>query len=296
MGIIDKAYFMLEEIEERWQLPHRDVVYLAENGLLKLSVRLFNVRLESGDFEDFGNGRWNRIPTDQRWFSGLQDLRAHDAFRLFRDGQARIDQFAAPAAEYCELLEPTESLTLRIADVVVRREERDRVERQHGLARAGTPRGPVFQQVNDYSEVRLSGLVFHLGQVQSRVVKQLHRAALTGEPWCIGKVLLTSAGSACTRLADLFKSQRHWRQLIESDRRGRYRLRCHSADPHRKIARSAAFSRSGRPTSPADPPAPPLDPGFRSLFHPPRVHRRSRRQNVQRPASSRAAERQPQGR
>ena len=66
-------------------MPHRDVVYLAENGLLKLSVRLFNVRLEWGEFEDLGNGDWNRIPTDQRWFSGLQDLREHDAFRLFRD-------------------------------------------------------------------------------------------------------------------------------------------------------------------------------------------------------------------
>jgi hypothetical protein len=225
MGIIDKTYFTLEEIEERWQLPHRDVVYLAENGLLKLSVRLFDVRLERGEFEDMGNGDWARIPTDQRWFSGLQDLREHDAFRLFRDGQIRVEVFAAPDHEYCYLLEPTDSITIRTSDAVIRREERDRVERQHGLVRAGTPRGPVFQQVNDYSEVRLSGLVFHLGQVQARVVKQLHKAALTGEPWCIGKALLMSAGSACTRLADLFKSQRHWRQLIESDRRGRYRLR-----------------------------------------------------------------------
>ena len=104
MSLIDKAYFTLEEIEERWQLPHRDVVYLAENGLLKLSVRLFNVRLEWGEFEDFSNGHWNRIPTDQRWFSGLQDLREHDAFRLFRDGEAQIDQFAMPEEHhYCHL-------------------------------------------------------------------------------------------------------------------------------------------------------------------------------------------------
>jgi hypothetical protein len=225
MGIIDKTYFRLEEIEERWQLPHRDVVYLAENGLLRLSVRLFNVRLECGEVEDMGNGDLARIPTDLRWFSGLQDLREYDAFRLFRDGEVSIEVFATPAHEYCYLLEPTDSITIRTSDVVVRREERDRVERQHGLVRAGIPRGPVFHQVNDYSEVRLSGLVFRLGQVQARVVKLLHRAALRGEPWCIGKALLGSAGSACTRLADLFKSQPHWRQLIESDRRGRYRLR-----------------------------------------------------------------------
>ena len=58
MSLIDKAHFTLEEIEERWQLPHRDVVYLAENGLLKLSVRLFHVRLEWGEFEELGNGGW----------------------------------------------------------------------------------------------------------------------------------------------------------------------------------------------------------------------------------------------
>jgi hypothetical protein len=60
MSLIDKAYFTLEEIEERWRLPHRDVVYLAENGLLKLSVRLFHVHLEWGAFEEMPTGDWAR--------------------------------------------------------------------------------------------------------------------------------------------------------------------------------------------------------------------------------------------
>jgi hypothetical protein len=237
MSLIDKAYFTLEEIEERWQLPHRDVVYLAENGLLKLSVRLFNVRLEWGEFEDFSNGHWNRIPTDQRWFSGLQDLREHDAFRLFRDGQAQIDQFAMPEEHhYCHLREPTDSLTIRVCDVVVQRQERDRVEKEHGLAGATRPAvTSIFRQANDYGEVHVAGRVFNLGPVQSRVVKQLHRAAITGDPWCSGKALLAAAGSSSTRLADLFKSQRDWRQLIESDRRGNYRLRPLFSDPPPKI-------------------------------------------------------------
>ena len=37
---------------ERWQLPHRDVAYLAENGLLRLSVRLFGVEMEFGTYEE----------------------------------------------------------------------------------------------------------------------------------------------------------------------------------------------------------------------------------------------------
>ena len=140
MNAIDKAYFTIEEIEERWQLPHRDVVYLAENGLLKLSVRLFDVRLEWGEFEDLGNGDWNRIPTDQRWFSGLQDLREHDAFRLFRDGEAR--SISLPCL--CTRLLPPpgadrEHLTLRIHDVVVQRQERDPVEQRTRARRCPRP-------------------------------------------------------------------------------------------------------------------------------------------------------------
>jgi hypothetical protein len=257
MSLIDKAYFTLEEIEERWQLPHRDVVYLAENGLLRLSVRLFNMRLEWGEFDDLGNGDWNRIPTDQRWFSGLQDLREHDAFRLFRDGEVAVDQFAAPHPTYCHLLEPTDSLLIRATDVVVQRQERDRVERQHGLAGATRPAvTSVFRHVNDYGEVRVAGRVFNLGHVQSRVVKQLHRAAITGDPWCSGKALLAGAGSSSTRVADLFKSQRDWRQLIESDRRGNYRLRLLFSDPPPETEAGCGFGSSRSPSDPpADPPA-----------------------------------------
>ena len=93
----------------------------------------------------------------------------------------------------------------------------------------------IFRQANDYGEVHVAGRVFNLGPVQSRVVKQLHRAAITRDPWCNGKALLAAAGSSSTRLADLFKSQRDWRQLIESDRRGNYRLRPLFSDPPPRI-------------------------------------------------------------
>jgi hypothetical protein len=68
-------------------------------------------------------------------------------------------------------------------------------------------------------------LVFHLGPIQAKIVKQLHKAALTNEPWRSGTLLLEGAGSTSIKLADVFKSKRHWRRLIESDRRGKYRLR-----------------------------------------------------------------------
>lgn len=224
MSVLDKAYYTLEEVESRWHLPHRDVVYLAENGLLRLSVRLYGVQLERGLLEAASDGRPWTVPTDQAWFTGLQDLLEADAHRLFRDGQVVVREFDAPDHEYIHLREPTEEILVRVPDVVVRKEERDRVEATFSLNGAASGETPRLQQSNGYAEVRLDGRTYHLGTLQARVVERLHQAALAGNPWCAGKAVLGEVGSASTRMADVFKSQRDWRRLIESDRRGRYRL------------------------------------------------------------------------
>src|SRR4029077_14492332 len=105
MSLIDKAYFTLEELEERWQLPHRDLVYLAENGLLRLSVRLFGVAIACGMYEQGADGRWVSAPFEQRQFTGFQDLQERDVFHLFRYGQIDLVRFHAPGNEYCRLIE-----------------------------------------------------------------------------------------------------------------------------------------------------------------------------------------------
>lgn len=224
MSLIDKAYFTLEEIEERWQLPHRDLAYLGENGLLRLSIRVFGVHMESGFFEESADGEWFRVAQDRCRFTGLQDLIERDVFRLFREGQVEVGCFHAPEREYRDLLEPTETVWIRPLDLLVRREERDRVESQHLIVRKGSS-PPSLRQSNDYRQVHSAGLLFNLGPVQARVVKLLHEAATSSNPWREGKSILGEAGSASTRMADVFKSQPHWRRLIDSDGRGRYRLR-----------------------------------------------------------------------
>lgn len=224
MSLIDKAYFTLEELEERWQLPHRDVAYLAENGLLRLSVRLFGVELEFGTYEERPDGKWLPIPRERRRFTGFQDLQERDVFRVFRQGRIDVPRFYAPDKSYCHPIEPTRTVSVCRDDLLVRREERDRAESEHALAQKGST-GLSLQQANGYRKVRTAGLLFNLGPVQARVVKRLHDAAISANPWCEGKLILGEAGSSSTRMADVFKSQPHWRRLIESDGRGRYRLR-----------------------------------------------------------------------
>src|SRR4051812_11292190 len=184
MSLIDKAYFTLEELEERWQLPHRDLVYLAENGLLRLSVRLFGVEIECGMYEEGADGEWFSVALDRRRFTGFQDLQERDVFRLFRQGQFDVVQFHALEHEYCHLIPPTGSVSICREELLVRREERDRVEAKHDLVRKGSAAPPSVQQSNDYRQVRTAGLSFNLGPVQARVVKRLHEAATSSNPWC----------------------------------------------------------------------------------------------------------------
>jgi hypothetical protein len=56
------------------QLPHRDLVYLAENGLLRMSVRLFGVEIECGIYGEGADGEWFTVPQERRRFTGFQDL------------------------------------------------------------------------------------------------------------------------------------------------------------------------------------------------------------------------------
>ena len=99
MAGIEKDYYALEEVEERWGIPRRDLAYLAENGLLKVSVRLYGVRIERGSHEETDDGRWFSIPEEQTWFQGLQDLSPHDVY----NPSARQTINAPPPMEWRDL-------------------------------------------------------------------------------------------------------------------------------------------------------------------------------------------------
>ena len=169
MVLVEKLYFDLEEVCERWSLPKRDVGYLAENGLLRVSVRLFDARIERGVYErDTLDGHPHRIPFEQAMFTGLQDLTRCDAFRVFVAGEAHVVQFDAPGDAYTALIPPTEPLTVTAPQLVVRREERDRIECSGLLMRRQGGEPPTFEQRHDYREVRLGTLRLSLGRLQSK--------------------------------------------------------------------------------------------------------------------------------
>ena len=56
MTRIRKSYFTLEELAGGWGLPGADLRYVAENGLLKLSVRVIGIYMEFGIWEEADEG------------------------------------------------------------------------------------------------------------------------------------------------------------------------------------------------------------------------------------------------
>ena len=222
---IEKAYFTLPEVLNRWSMSETDLVYLAENDELRLSVRVFGVPLEFGDWEETADGEAFRIPYEQSWFSGLLDLYAHDVFQLFRCSEIYIKNFRTFQGSYARIYGNADPILVMIGDLLLRREERDRYEAETGFSRKAPGSNPIFNASPNYTEVRYGGYHFRFGPIQSQVVRALHEAARRGEPWQTGKALLSEAGSKSLKMADVFKSKEQWRSLIESDRRGKYRLK-----------------------------------------------------------------------
>jgi len=223
---IDKLYFTLKEVAERWQVKMDDLAYVAENGDLRVSVRLYNVHLEEGIYElDTRNGHPYRIPFDQSRFSGLQDLTSCDAHRAFRYGEAQVTHFHAPGDAYVEIIEPSDSVIVQLPQLLIRREERDRVEAEHDRAGNSVADGIAFQHDEDFRNLRLGQLRVTLGRLQGAVVKHLYEAARSGDGWCFGKSVLAAVGSTSNRMSDVFKSKPESTLLFESDGRGQYRFR-----------------------------------------------------------------------
>jgi hypothetical protein len=222
---IDKSYLTLEEVLERWRMPLVDLAYLAENAKLRVSVRAFGVPVEFGDFDGTPEGQRFRVPSRIVRYNGLLDLHPCDAFRLFRDHDAMVSEFSAAGWDYARVARDSDAVQLWVADLLMRRDERDRFEAVTGFqAKAGSDAAGGLSASQDYRRVCVGDKVYYFGPIQAKVMRALHAAAMSGDPWCSGKALLAAAGAKSRKMADVFKSKPDWLDLIESNGRGQYRL------------------------------------------------------------------------
>lgn len=232
MGLPPKSYFHLTEIAERWSASIQDLACYTLDGLLEVAIMAIAIRVEAGRFEVSDRGVF-RVPEGEKVLNGPQPVVSSDLWPVFRTGAGRITRFKPHSADgYIDLSEDIEPIVVDLQDLLVTRSERKRFETAHGLA-AGESSGPAsgkpaedcsFLQRNNYAEVVLNGEVFRLGLLQASIVRALHQASRSDNPWRHGKELLASSNAQTMRMVDLFKTKRNWRTLIVSDGRGYYRL------------------------------------------------------------------------
>jgi hypothetical protein len=85
---------------------------------------------------------------------------------------------------------------------------------------------PLLIHDAKYNHVEIGSFKFTFGDIQARVIRQLHEARKKeGEGWCVGKNLMADAGSRQRKVSDLFRYTRDIEQLLESDERGQCRLK-----------------------------------------------------------------------
>jgi hypothetical protein len=69
-------------------------------------------------------------------------------------------------------------------------------------------------------------MAFELSGGLNGIMRRLHEASRTEEPWLAGKRLLADCGYQSNWLGDVFKRHRNpsWRELIQGNGKGSFRL------------------------------------------------------------------------
>jgi hypothetical protein len=215
---IRKDYSTLSEVTGTWCLTDIAVRYLAENGHLRLSVRLFGVFGEYSLPEQSVFAEDDGAPTlvGERCIDGAVDLQKSQIDALFREGEIRLYQ--VDTEDGCALLLGDGAITVRLQDLVVREEERLRFETEELPRRLKPTKLPCF------SMIEIDGRQYRFAPMPARVLQWFYERALTGDAWYSGKDVCEENGSAAFKLGDVFRRAPGWSKLIEMGSPGQYRF------------------------------------------------------------------------
>jgi hypothetical protein len=236
MPLPQRRWFRIADVATRWNMPLSDIGDYALDEMLQLSVFVVDVPMEANGT---GGGEDHSIH-GMPLLNGPQPLQRTSLLEIFREGQAEVRAFRSERPnKHLYVWSGAPAVIVRREDLILTREERDRFEREHAVS-TGEP-SAVWHN-DDFTRVRVANEWHSFGPKQAAVLRLLKAASDGGNPWLDGKRLLEEADAATMRLIDLFKRKPAWRQLVEADGKGRYRLSSDLLSPERQRVR---FYRSG---------------------------------------------------
>lgn len=229
MAFPAKEYNRLQSLQKIWDVSQEDMWYVIESGLLRACIWLPLRFVERGVIK---NRKF--IFESHEMTEGFVGVRPEDCRRICSTGRARLRSFTS-VGEDGHIMRltyepPQPSLSVRMHDLVVLEEDRYKFEKSYDISETNVrelhpDRVPTaFIAAQDYRYVKLNNREYHLGDIQARIVELLYDASQSHKPWVHSKTLLFDSGSNADRIRDAFRTQKHWEELIISNKRGYYRL------------------------------------------------------------------------
>lgn len=230
---MEKEYYTLTELTERWDFGLHDALYLAENNICRFWVNLpetNGICFEKAE----NNGLSYELPVETCKTGGLLPLMTEDVRRLIIYKNAEVNRLDCPndGQRFIRLGKAAE---LTVDDMLMLCKDKLRLEKELGFfdKKAKVKSADIRHNIDDffieelpngYTKFSYHGKNYVYGFVQSKIIKQLYDAAKDGRIWIYGKTLLKNAGSTSYRLGDVFRPHKEWMELIKSNKQGLYRL------------------------------------------------------------------------
>lgn len=215
-------YYDLLQLAERWDIGLSHIQHYVETGKLASVCWLDRCAVEYGKWKKTTLGYELFEPLSMDWFKGFVGVTADDARLAFRKGSMVQPVFySLQEKSYVMKLVRQEDFTLSSKDICVLKSEVVHFE-SHILKQ---PHAKTQEFYLEGQTLKVGNKTYRLGEIQAKVIKQLKEVAETDNPWLHGKRLLQLANSESMQLKNIFRHQKRWRDWIESDRRGFYRLK-----------------------------------------------------------------------
>ena len=185
-----KNYLYIQEVSKRWHRNVKDVEYCIENGLIPVYIKVFSVKLSSQEFAPR-----NSVVT----YSGCKCISPDDCHFLFRHHKQAINKFISDDGQTEEFLIQPQKIIIKRIDLMIFLKDLQSFEKTH--QRSYEEELPLFDNN----------------------IKILYQAALSDNPWVLGKTILFDCGARTQHLMDLFKSHPISERILYKAK-GYYRL------------------------------------------------------------------------
>ena len=221
-------FYGLDELRDDWRVCSAKIKKWLVSGRLQSSLWLPVMSVYS--FQEYVEGKVLSVRRELRHYEGFITLSRHQCQRLFRNGEVTMREFQS----FCgktrfQLPDSSDDIRASVDELLVLLDEKHRFEQEIDLSSARgsameAPTGPELVEI-DFRNVLIDGKSYTFGPIQAAILHQLYMASADGKEWLVGKRLLHEVGSESFSLSNVFKHKPVWRRVIESDGRGRYRLR-----------------------------------------------------------------------